>query len=182
MPKVKGELLSAAQNMLDILKLEVKYTYDDNSLEPEGVVIQQSPLQYSKINEGDTVNLVVSSGEGSKTTVNIPVDMPTNVDYNVDLTVLVDGKADDSYSNSINPKYNNSYTLSFTGSGSSTVEVLLDGQTYRRYVIDYTTKNYTTTSYNYIPTEPETIYTEPPTTMDTTPIIDTTETVGGDIV
>ena len=149
---------------------------------PEGVVIQQSPLQYSKINEGDTVNLVVSSGEGSKTTVNIPVDMPTNVDYNVDLTVLVDGKADDSYSNSINPKYNNSYTLSFTGSGSSTVEVLLDGQTYRRYVIDYTTKNYTTTSYNYIPTEPETIYTEPPTTMDTTPIIDTTETVGGEIV
>ena len=182
MPKVKGELLSAAQNMLDILKLEVKYTYDDNSLEPEGVVIQQSPLQYSKINEGDTVNLVVSSGEGSKTTVNIPVDMPTNVDYNVDLTVLVDGKADNSYSNSINPKYNNSYTLSFTGSGSSTVEVLLDGQTYRRYVIDYTTKNYTTTSYNYIPTEPETVYTEPPTTIDTTPIIDTTETVGGEIV
>lgn len=181
-PKVKGEMLDEAQNMLDILKLEVKYTYDDNSLEPEGTVIQQSPLQYSKINEGDTVNLVVSSGEGSKTTVNIPVDMPTNVDYNVDLTVLIDGKADASYSNSINPKYNNSYTLSFTGSGSSTVEVKLDGQTYRRYVIDYTTKNYTTTSYNYIPTEPETVITEPVTTMDTTPYVDPTETVGGDIV
>lgn len=181
-PKVKGEMLDEAQNMLDILKLEVKYTYDDNSLEPEGTVIQQSPLQYSKINEGDTVNLVVSSGEGSKTTVNIPVDMPTNVDYDVDLTVLVDGKADASYSNSINPKYNNSYTLSFTGSGSSTVEVKLDGQTYRRYVIDYTTKNYTTTSYNYIPTEPETIITEPVTTVDTTPYVDPTETVVGDIV
>ncbi len=181
-PKVKGEMLDEAQNMLDILKLEVKYTYDDNSLEPEGTVIQQSPLQYSKINEGDTVNLVVSSGEGSKTTVNIPVDMPTNVDYDVDLTVLVDGKADASYSNSINPKYNNSYTLSFTGSGSSTVEVKLDGQTYRRYVIDYTTKNYTTTSYNYIPTEPETIITEPMTTVDTTPYVDPTETVVGDIV
>ncbi|MGN1130686.1 MAG: Stk1 family PASTA domain-containing Ser/Thr kinase [Ruminococcus sp.] len=181
-PKVKGEMLDEAQNMLDILKLEVKYTYDDNSLEPEGTVIQQSPLQYSKINEGDTVNLVVSSGEGSKTTVNIPVDMPTNVDYDVDLTVLIDGKADASYSNSINPKYNNSYTLSFTGSGSSTVEVKLDGQTYRRYVIDYTTKNYTTTSYNYIPTEPETVITEPETTMDTTPYVDPTETVAGDIV
>ncbi|MGN1137912.1 MAG: Stk1 family PASTA domain-containing Ser/Thr kinase [Ruminococcus sp.] len=181
-PKVKGEMLDEAQNMLDILKLEVKYTYDDNSLEPEGTVIQQSPLQYSKINEGDTVNLVVSSGEGSKTTVNIPVDMPTNVDYDVDLTVLIDGKADASYSNSINPKYNNSYTLSFTGSGSSTVEVKLDGQTYRRYVIDYTTKNYTTTSYNYIPTEPETVITEPVTTMDTTPYVDPTETVAGDIV
>jgi beta-lactam-binding protein with PASTA domain len=160
-PKVTGETLSDAKNALDILGLQVKYTYDDESLEPEGTVIQQSPLQYSKVDEDTIINLVVSSGKGSQTTVNITLDMPSNIDYDLSLTVSIDGTVDSSYSNTLNPKYNSSYALSFTGSGSSTIVIMLDGQTYRRYVIDYTTQNYTTTSYNFVPTEPET--TEPPT-------------------
>ncbi len=167
-PKVTGETLSAAQNALDILKLQVKYVYDDESLEPEGTVIQQSPLQYSKVDEDTIINLVVSSGKGSQTTVNITLDMPTNVDYDLDLTVSIDGKIDPSYTNKINPMYNSSYALSFTGSGTSTVVIMLDGQTYRRYVIDYTTQNYTTTSYNFIPTDPET---EPPTEPPTETVV-----------
>ncbi|MGN0489262.1 MAG: Stk1 family PASTA domain-containing Ser/Thr kinase [Ruminococcus sp.] len=170
-PKVTGETLSAAQNALDILKLQVKYIYDDESLEPEGTVIQQSPLQYSKVDEDSVINLVVSSGKGSETTVNITLDMPTNVDYDLDLTVSIDGKVDSSYTNKLNPKYNSSYALSFTGSGTSTVVIMLNGQTYRRYVIDYTTQNYTTTSYNFIPTEPETEPpTEPPTETSYVPV------------
>lgn len=163
-PKVTGETLSAAQNALDILKLQVKYVYDDESLEPEGTVIQQSPLQYSKVDEDSIINLVVSSGKGSQTTVNITLDMPTNIDYDLNLTVSIDGEIDSSYTNKLNPKYNSSYALSFTGTGTSTVVIMLNGQTYRRYVIDYTTQNYTTTSYNFIPTEPAT---EPPTETPT---------------
>lgn len=169
-PKVTGINLSDAQKELVNNTLEAKYIYDDDSLEPEGTVIQQSPLQYSKVEEGTVVNLVVSSGKGSQTTVNITLDMPTNVDYSVDMTVSVDGVEDSSYSRKINPAYNTSYTMSFTGSGTSTVVVMLNGQTYRKYVIDYGTRNYTTSSYKFVPTEPPTeAPTVPPTEITVPP-------------
>lgn len=169
-PRVTDSTLYEAQSKLTGKGLKYKYTYDDESLEPEGTVIQQSPLQYSKVEEGTIVNLVVSSGKGSQSTVNITVDMPTNVDYNVDMTVSVDGTLDSSYSKRLNPSYNSSYTISFTGSGTSTVIVMLDGQTYRKYTIDYTTGEYQTSSYKFVPTEPTTVTkptTSPPTEEET---------------
>ena len=165
-PKVTDTTLYDAQKKLVNKKLECKYTYDDESLEPEGTVIQQSPLQYSKVEEGTVVNLVVSSGKGSQTTVNIAVDLPSNIDYDIEMTVSVDGKVDYNYSKKINPSYNSSYAMSFTGSGTSTVIVMLNGQTYRKYVIDYSAGSSDVSSYDFIPTEPPT--TEPPTTEEPT--------------
>ena len=165
-PKVTDSTLYEAQKKLTEKKLECKYTYDDESLEPEGTVIQQSPLQYSKVEEGAVVNLVVSSGKGSQTTVNIAVDLPSNIDYDIKMTVSVDGKVDSNYSKTINPSYNTSYAMSFTGSGTSTVIVMLNGQTYRKYVIDYSSGHSEVSSYDFIPTEPPT--TKPPTTAPPT--------------
>lgn len=164
-PKVTSKTLSEAQSTLTNKKLQCKYTYDDESLEPEGTVIGQSPLQYSKVDSGTIVNIVVSSGKGSQSTVNITVDMPTNVNYDVDMTVYVDGVQDSSYSKKLNPSYNSSYAMSFTGSGNATILVMLDGQNYRRYTIDYTTGGYQTTSFKFVPTEPTTAKptTSPPT-------------------
>ena len=51
--------------------------------------------------------------------------------------------------------------MSFTGSGTSTVIVMLNGQTYRKYVIDYSSGQTDVSSYDFIPTEPPT--TKPPT-------------------
>lgn len=155
-PKVTDTTLYDAQKKLVNKKLECKYTYDDESLEPEGTVIGQSPLQYSKVEEGTVVNLVVSSGKGSQTTVNIAVDMPSNIDYDISMTVSVDGRVDSNYSKKINPSYNTSYAMSFTGSGTSTVIVMLNGQTYRKYVIDYSSGQTDVSSYDFIPTEPPT--------------------------
>jgi serine/threonine-protein kinase len=151
-PKVTQSTLSSAQSKLSKKGLQCKYIYDDESLQPEGTVIQQSPLQYSKVESGTIVNLVVSSGKGSKSTVNITVDLPTNVNYDVNMAVFVDGRQDYNYSKKLNPSYNSRYAMSFTGSGNSTVLVTLDGQTYRRYTIDYTSGEYQTSSYNYVPT------------------------------
>ncbi|MCR5653196.1 MAG: Stk1 family PASTA domain-containing Ser/Thr kinase [Ruminococcus sp.] len=160
-PEVTNMSLSEAQSDLSESKLECKYTYDDETLAPEGTVIGQSPLQYSKVDEGTIVNLIVSSGKGSQSTVNITIDMPKNVDYDVKMTVSIDGVIDSSYTKTINPKYNTSYAVSFTGSGNSSVLVMLDGQNYRKYTIDYSTVSYTTESFDFVPTEPET--TEKPT-------------------
>ena len=172
-PKVTDMSLDSAQSSLTESKLECKYTYDDESLAPEGTVIGQSPLQYSKVDEGAIVNVIVSSGKGSQSTVNITIDMPKNVDYDVKMTVSIDGVIDSSYTKTINPKYNTSYAMSFTGSGTSSVLIMLDGQNYRKYTIDYSTVSYTTESYDFVPTEPET--TAPPTTApDTEAPIETT--------
>lgn len=166
-PKVTGKMLSEAQSKLSGKKLQCKYTYDDQSLQPEGTVIQQSPLQYSKVESGTIVNIVVSSGKGSQSTVNITVDMPTNVDYDVNMTVYVDGRQNYNYSKRLNPAYNSSYAMSFTGSGKATVLVMLNGQEYRRYTIDYTSGKYETSSYKFVPTEPTTTKPEPSTSPPT---------------
>ncbi|MEE3428721.1 MAG: Stk1 family PASTA domain-containing Ser/Thr kinase [Ruminococcus sp.] len=166
-PKVTEKKLSEAQSALSKKNLQCKYTYDDTSMEPEGTVIQQSPLQYSKVESGTIVNIVVSSGKGSQSTVNITVDMPTNVNYDVNMTVFVDGVQNSNYSKKLNPSYNSSYAMSFTGSGTATVLVMLDGQTYRRYSIDYTSGKYETSSYNFVPTEPTTTKPKPTTSPPT---------------
>lgn len=169
-PKVTGKTLSEAQSTLTNKKLQCKYTYDDESLEPEGTVIGQSPLQHSKVEPGTIVNIVVSSGKGSQSTINITVDMPTNIDYDVNMTVYVNGVLNSSYSKKLNPAYNSSYAMSFTGSGNATVLVMLNGQTYRRYTLDYTSGKYETSSYKFVPTEPTTAKpteTKPPTEAPT---------------
>lgn len=166
-PEVTDKTLYDAQSKLSECKLECKYTYDDESRAPEGTVIGQSPLQYSKVDDGTIVNLIVSSGKGSQSTVNITIDMPKNVDYEIKMTVSVDGVIDSKYTKKINPKYNTSYAMSFTGSGKSTVLIMLDGQNYRKYSIDYSTVSYTTESYDFVPTEPQTTKapTKPPETQ-----------------
>ncbi len=176
-PEVTNKSLSDAQSDLSEKKLECKYTYDDESLEPEGTVIGQSPLQYSKVDEGTIVNLTVSSGKGSQSTVNITIDMPKNVNYEVKMTVSIDGVIDDSYTKTINPKYNTTYAISFTGSGTSSVLIMLDGQNYRKYTIDHSTVSYTTESYDFVPTEPETTQetTSPPETEAPTETTEETE-------
>ncbi len=164
-PKVTGKTLSEAQSLLTKKKLQCKYTYDDESLEPEGTVIGQSPLQHSKVDPGTIVNIVVSSGKGSQSTINITVDMPTNIDYDVNMAVYVNGVLNSSYSKKLNPAYNSSYAMSFTGSGNATVLVTLNGQNYRRYTLDYTSGKYETTSFTFVPTDPPT---EPPTEEEQT--------------
>lgn len=166
-PKVMGKKLADAQSALSKKKLQCKYTYDDKSLQPEGTVIEQSPLQYSKVESGTIVNIVVSSGKGSQSTVNITVDMPTNVNYDVDMKVYVDGVQNYNYSKKLNPSYNSSYAMSFTGSGTATVLVTLDGQNYRRYTIDYTSGKYETSSFNFVPAEPTTAAPKPTTSPPT---------------
>ncbi len=169
-PKVTGKTLSEAQAELTKKKLQCKYTYDDESLEPEGTVIGQSPLQHSKVEPGTIVNIVVSSGKGSQSTINITVDLPTNIDYDVNMAVYVNGVLNSAYSKKLNPAYNSSYAMSFTGSGNATVLVTLNGQNYRRYTLDYTSGKYETSSYTFVPTEPPTtkpVETNPPTEAPT---------------
>ena len=169
LPVVKGKSLADAKTELEALGLTVETLYDDTSKLDKDTVISMTPLQYGKVDKGTVVTLIVSSGKGSKKTVNVYVDLPENTQSSVEMVVIIDGVVDTQYSKTLVPMYNKTCTLEITGSGTSTVVVQLDGQTYREYSVDFTTGNVTTTAtYDYVaettaPVEPAT---EPETYPD----------------
>lgn len=179
LPSVTGLTLSEAKSQIEELGLTVETQYDDDSKEAKDTVLGMSPLQYGKVEKGTVVTLTVSSGKGDKNTVSIYVDLPTNTESSVEMTVIVDGVVDPQYSKTLVPMYNKTCTLEITGSGTSTVIIQLNGQTYREYSVDFSTSSVTTTATHdfvvettapYEPeTEPETQPDEPPYQTDPYP-------------
>ena len=179
LPSVTGLTLSEAKSQIEELGLTVETQYDDDSQEAKDTVLGMSPLQYGKVEKGTVVTLTVSSGKGDKNTVSIYVDLPTNTESSVEMTVIVDGVVDPQYSKTLVPMYNKTCTLEITGSGTSTVIIQLNGQTYREYSVDFSTSSVTTTATHdfvvettapYEPeTEPETQPDEPPYQTDPYP-------------
>ena len=164
-PSVTGRLLSDAKAELEELGLTVEVLYDDESKEPKDTILKTSPLQYGKVEKGTVVTLTASSGKGAENTVNIFVDLPTNTEASVNMMVIIDGVVDQQYTKELVPMYNKTCTLEITGKGTSSVVVQLDGQTYREYLIDFSTSTVTTTaSYDYYveTTVPEETVTESP--------------------
>ena len=164
-PSVTGRTLPDVQAELVELGLTVEVIYDDESKEAKDTVLKVSPLQYGKVEKGTVVTLTASSGKGDENTVNIFVDLPTNTESSVNMVVIVDGVVDQQYSKELVPMYNKTCTLELTGTGTSSVVVQLDGQTYREYSIDFATSTVTTTaSYDYVvaTTAPEEPATEDP--------------------
>ena len=160
-PSVIGLTLEEARAQLEE-KFTVEVVYDDESKEKRDTVLASSPLPYGKQAHGTVVTLTVSSGAGDKNTVEISVDLPTDVEGQVDMTVIVDGAIDSNQSKSLVPAYNSTYTLTLEGSGVSSVVIQLDGQLYREYSVDFSSRTVTTTAtHDYvIETEP---YVEPTT-------------------
>lgn len=168
LPSVTGLTLSEAKSQIEELGLTVETQYDDDSQEAKDTVLGMSPLQYGKVDKGTVVTLTVSSGKGDKNTVSIYVDLPTNTDSSVQMTVIVDGVVDPQYSKTLVPKYNKTCTLEITGSGTSTVIVQLDDQTYREYSVDFSTSSVTTTATHDFVVETTAPY-EPETQPETQP-------------
>ncbi len=72
-PNVVGRSLSDARSRLQDYDLTVgEITYDDDSEEAEGTVLSQDPESGMEVDTGSSVNLVVSSGEGAVTMVEVP--------------------------------------------------------------------------------------------------------------
>lgn len=168
LPSVTGLTLSEAKSQIEELGLTVETQYDDDSKEAKDTVLGMSPLQYGKVEKGTVVTLTVSSGKGDKNTVSIYVDLPTNTESSVDMTVIVDGVVDTQYSKTLVPMYNKTCTLEITGSGTSTVIIQLNGQTYREYSVDFATSSVTTTATHDFVVETTAPY-EPETEPETQP-------------
>lgn len=171
MPDIKGLTLSEAQAKLEELGFKnIKVAYDEKSEKDKDEVIRQNPVTGSKIKPDYNIVITCSKGEKKEKEATIYVDLPSNVTDEVEVTVLVDGAVDLTYSKTVIPAYNSTYTVKIKGKETVTVLVLLDGNEYREYSVNYE-EGYVTKvkSYDYAGSTTETeAPTEAPTEEDIT--------------
>lgn len=171
MPDLKGLSAYQAQAELEELGFDnIKVAYDDKSTAEKDTVIRQNPVKGSMIESDYGIVITCSKGKKQEKEATIYVDLPANVDKEVEVKVLVDGVVDAEYSKTVIPLYNSTYTIKIKGTEVVNVVVLLDGEEYREYSIDYD-EGYVTTvnAYNYsgAATEETTAPTQAPTTEAT---------------
>ena len=126
---------------------------DDTSTLPVDTVISLSPNEGSEISKGSTVDITVSSGKGATKTLSTSIPLPSSVSEDITLEVYRNGTK--VTTDTVNPAYGSSYSLSFTGtSGSETVVVTLNSQTYMELQFDFDTQSVQVTrTYEFIPSE-----------------------------
>ena len=124
---------------------------DDTSTLPVDTVISLSPNEGSEISKGSTVDITVSSGKGATKTLSTSIPLPSSVSEDITLEVYRNGTK--VTTDTVNPAYGSSYSLSFTGtSGSETVVVTLNSQTYMELQFDFDTQSVQVTrTYEFIP-------------------------------
>ena len=152
-PNVANLTLSDAKTQIVAAGLVVgNVTPEDDSGQPKDTVLYTDPLNGVEVDKGDTVNLIVSSGETSETTVTVYVPLPVEVTHDIELKAYVDGSLADE--KTVNPSFNNVCTLSYSGTKGEKKElvVTLDGSKYRTYTLDFDTGQPTPgDSYSYVP-------------------------------
>ena len=126
---------------------------DDTSTLTVDTVISLSPNEGSEISKGSTVDITVSSGKGATKTLSTSIPLPSSVSEDITLEVYRNGTK--VTTDTVNPAYGSSYSLSFTGtSGSETVVVTLNSQTYMELQFDFDTQSVQVTrTYEFIPSE-----------------------------
>lgn len=134
---LKGDLLYNVTAKLEDAGLVVgTITKDDSSTLPADTVISTSPDSGTKVSEGATVDILVSSGKGAVKELHYSVPLPGDYDRDILLQVYRNGTLVES--STVNPAYSGTYSLLFSGtSGSDTVVIQLDGQKYMELEFNY---------------------------------------------
>lgn len=124
---------------------------DDTSTLEKDIVVSTNPAPGSKVSEGATVDIVVSSGKGASKTVSKDISLPSDVNMDLDLKVYRNGMVVDE--STVNPAYNGSYHLSFSAtSGQETVVVKLNDQDYMYLTFNFDTQEaIVTQTFDFIP-------------------------------
>lgn len=136
-PNVAGKTLEDAKKMIQEAGLTVGEETEQESDQEKGTVLETDPLNGVKVDEGSTVNLVVSSGPAQQS-IKIYVQLPKNVTHDI---VLKGYLGNDLVVNkTVNPSYNDVCELSFTGTdGIKTLTIELDGSKYNIYSLNFDT-------------------------------------------
>jgi eukaryotic-like serine/threonine-protein kinase len=136
-PNVAGQTLEDAKKMITAAGLTVGEVKEQESDQAEGTVIETDPLNGVKLDEGSTVNLIVSSGPAQKT-ITVYVQLPKDVTHDIQLKGYLGN--DLVVTKTVNPSFNDVCELNFTGtSGIETLTITLDGKKYNIYSLNFDT-------------------------------------------
>lgn len=144
-PNVINKSYDVAKKELESLGLKVNKVTEDSD-KVKDTVISQDPLNSVEVAEGSTVTLTISTGETVESkkekTVPVLVMLPSSVNYAVTVKTYVDGQLIDTVS--VIPSNAVTYTAKVKGTtGSKTVKVTLNGDTYRIYTVNFDTEDVT---------------------------------------
>ena len=148
-PRVVGMTRSQAEQELANFDLTASFTEVD-STQPAGRVISQNYDEGTRVAEGTTVILEISSGNAPQKTVNCSVSVGDTSQYasrDYTVSVTVDGSSAGSFT--FNPASSSTAGYDVSGrSTSSTVTFTIDGQTFARFTVNFQTGSVSNTSVN----------------------------------
>jgi len=133
-PDLAGYKLDDAKMLLSSAKLKVGTVTRVDSDESGSVVLSQSPDAGTMMEEGQTVNLVISMGEEENSSLQIMTTLPGD-DRTVDLKATLNGVL--VHEESLNPSEARYWKVAFDGEGECKVVITYDGEVYREYMLDF---------------------------------------------
>ena len=133
-PDITGMTLDQARIILELSNLRIGNVTEQNSTEPVGVILAQSPLSGTTQSAGTAINLVVSRGNEFRR-VAIPVDLP-DLDTYVTMHAYADGVL--IVTDVLNPRDTGVWRPTFEGTHETiVVDVVMEGVGRRRFVLDF---------------------------------------------
>ncbi len=133
-PNLAGYKLDDAKMLLSSAKLKVGTVTRVESDESGSVVLSQSPDSGTMMEEGQTVNLVISMGEEENSSLQIMTTLPGD-NRTVALKATLNGVL--VHEESLNPSEARYWKISFDGEGEGRVSITYDGKVYREYLLDF---------------------------------------------
>ncbi len=134
-PDVTGMDVEDAKKL--ILNNNFKYNIllQESDEYDEGEVIRQDPGDGSMAPEGSMINLIVSAGDVEIKRLQLLIALPTSMNDLVTLTALQDGVQ--VREERVIPSEARVWRPAFQGEGESEVTILLNGEVYQRYTLDF---------------------------------------------
>jgi len=133
-PDLAGYKLDDAKMLLSSAKLKVGTVTRVDSDESGSVVLSQSPDAGTMMEEGQTVNLVISMGEEESASLQIMTTLPGD-NRTVALKATLNGVL--VHEESLNPFEARYWKVAFDGEGECKVVITYDGEVYREYMLDF---------------------------------------------
>ncbi len=133
-PDVRYYFIDEAREILKANGFEVGEIKQVKSDEAIDMVVSQSPVYGSQAVPGTRINLNISGGKNPQNTVSLAVKMP-KITQTVRVQGYIDGVLE--INQYIVPADIGTWNAEFTGSGLSTVKIVLDGKDYQEFAIDF---------------------------------------------
>lgn len=137
-PEIVGYTQDIALELLKSVNLSFGEVTVQDSTEPEGTVLEQTPAKGEPIHEGEKVDVIISSGKAPTATVDMTIRLPYKNGNAGTLKVYLNNAAVDAAGAEVLLN-SSTYSFSVSGSGSNdTLIVKIDGSDIYSCNIDFT--------------------------------------------